>query len=157
MLRESRLITNRRVRRSPTDRFPSFSIFSAACATLLILAPGSAPAQTWAGGGGTNTNWGTAANWAYNTLPTFNSSTTLTFGTGGTIATNETSRNIGCIAFSRDADFTINGTGTVNLYSGITIYGTQTAGRIYTIQCLLSFKVILIHGFSITVLAVAIQ
>ena len=83
MLRESRLITNRRVRTAVPQKVPEFFNIFSRMATLLILAPGSAPAQTWAGGGGTNTNWGTAANWAYNTLPTFNSSTTLTFGTGG--------------------------------------------------------------------------
>jgi hypothetical protein len=117
------------------------SILSAAWAIILALSLGSALAgTTWNGGGGSNTYWGTAANWDNYTLPTFDESPTLTFGTGGTIATNETERDIESIIFNRDADFTINGTGTVNLYSGITVGNTQTAGRTYTIQAPVSLQ-----------------
>jgi hypothetical protein len=112
----------------------NFSILSSVWAIILALTFGSARAGTTWDGGGSNTNLGTAANWDNNILPSFSSTTTLTFGTGGTIATNETSRDVGYIAFNRDANFTVNGTETINLYYGITVGNTQTSGRTYTVQ-----------------------
>jgi fibronectin-binding autotransporter adhesin len=111
--------------------------FIIACTWAIILAMGTGSAtagSTWDGGGGTNTNWGAAANWNNDTLPAFNSGTVLTFGTGGTTATNETTRSAGSINLNRDADFAINGTGTINLYYGVTVDGSQTAGRTFTVQ-----------------------
>ncbi len=126
--------------RSLSFNFVQCAILSSALAIVLTLMIGLARAgTTWDGGGGSDTNWGTVTNWDDDALPQFDSGTILTFSTAGTSATNETSRNVGGIVFNSDADFTINGTGSINLYSGITVGSTQTAGRTYTIQAPISY------------------
>lgn len=89
--------------------------------------------NTW-DGGGVNGNWGTAANWGLDTLPTFPGA--LTFGgTLGLTSTNDTAgRTVSGITFSPGAgSFTIGGTaftlsGAINNTSGV----TQTINNVLT-------------------------
>jgi fibronectin-binding autotransporter adhesin len=137
---KSWLCKNRVAIINPTNNHKNYSNLLAAWAIILNLTLGSALAgTTWDGGGGSSTNWGTAANWDNNTLPTFNSSTTLTFGTAGSTATVDLSRTVNRIVVNRDANFTINGTSTLTLYGGVTINSGQTAGRSYGISAPINF------------------
>jgi fibronectin-binding autotransporter adhesin len=100
-------------------------------ALVMAISPGVRAGTTWDGGGG-NTNWSTAANWDGDTLPTFGSTTTLTFGAAGPTATLDSNRTVGTILFNYNGSFTINGSSTLTLYNGVT--SSSSLARSHTIS-----------------------
>jgi fibronectin-binding autotransporter adhesin len=94
-------------------------------------------AQTWDGGGGTNRNWGTAANWNLDTAPNFAGTPNLTFSGSGTAYNESSGRTLGSITFDGSQSFTLSGSqfalnGNINFRSststpptGVTPTGTH--------------------------------
>jgi autotransporter-associated beta strand protein len=99
------------------------------------LALGSLPslhAQTWDGGGGVDNNWGTAANWSPESVPTFPSALTFAGSTGLTSNNELAGRTVTGITFDKDAGaFTLTGAsitlnGNVSFSANPTSVVTQT-------------------------------
>jgi hypothetical protein len=85
---------------------------------------------TWDGGGLTDTNWGTAANWDNNTLPAFNGTDSLTVTTGfgaNTAMTLGADRSIGRLTFGGGATAVSLSGNTLRLNSTTTTAAAGTA------------------------------
>lgn len=106
--------------------------------SILVLAcPLTLNAGTTWDGTGANTNIDTPDNWNDNLNPTLTgSSSTLSFGSGGSTATINTSVNVAGILINRDANFEVaNGAGSLTIGSGgITVSLPGTTGRSHTIS-----------------------
>jgi fibronectin-binding autotransporter adhesin len=124
--------TNHRAKHSCGISFKHCLILSAAGGIILILSFGTALAGTTWDGGGTNTNWGTAANWDSDALPTFNSTTSLTFSTTGSTATLDTNRTVGSILINFLGYFTLNGSPTLTVYTKFKT--SSPLGRSHTVS-----------------------
>jgi len=67
-------------------------------------------------GGGADTRLSAASNWLFDTLPPFNGSTNVVFGTGGGTATVDTAASFLGVRLNRDSDFTLaDGAGVLTL------------------------------------------
>jgi autotransporter-associated beta strand protein len=84
--------------------------------------------STWDAGGGANTNWSTAANWSADAVPS--SGSDVRFASGGSTATLDSSRTVGTITFNSSGAFSINGSSTLTINTGIGVDTTTT----YTIS-----------------------
>lgn len=79
--------------------------------TIYLLAGCCAFAGTTWDGGGTNASLGTSANWNSDTLPAFNGTETLTFGTAfgsGTTLTLDGDRNVGAVSLTTASSIIFN-------------------------------------------------
>ena len=80
--------------------------------SLVIEANLGVAGTTWDGGGGADANWTTAANWNGDTLPAFNGTDAITFGTpAGASGTNTLlngDKNISSLIITTATGFTIN-------------------------------------------------
>lgn len=88
------------------------------CLMALVTTHPAESANIW-DAGGANTNINTADNWDDNTVPLFDGTQTLTFGTAGSNATINTAVNVQGLVFNRNAAFGLNnGAGSLTIGSG---------------------------------------
>ena len=103
--------------------------------TVKTSSPVVPVATTW-DGEDSGTLFGSATNWAGDTVPAFDGTTHAIFGTGGATATVDTAANLYGMVFNRDADFTVaNGAGGVTLGAGGIIAALPSAtSRTYRVE-----------------------
>ncbi len=102
--------------------------------TLTAATLENAVSTVW-DGGAEDTLINSPTNWDFNTLPVSDGSVTVTFGTGGSLATVNTNLSLGGIVLSRDADFTFADSGgwlTLGA-GGLSALLPTTTSRTYTL------------------------
>jgi autotransporter-associated beta strand protein len=102
--------------------------------TLTSATVETAMSAVW-DGGGVDTLFTTVTNWDFNTLPPSDGTATLTFGTGGSLATLNASTALRGLVLNRDADFTLaDGGGTLTLSEGgISVLLPTASSRAYAL------------------------
>ena len=105
-------------------------------AAITTATPATASSTVW-DGGGADAGVGTAANWDYDTLPAFDGSATLVFGTDGAEAVVDADIQAHGVVIDRDADFALSsGAGALTLgEGGLWIAPPGGASRQHEVAC----------------------
>lgn len=119
-------------------RFHAANAFGESWSDAVVFTTGSglSSSAVWDGGGGTNLLADAPSNWETESLPNFNGSALVFFGSGGSTALVNRAVSLYGITFNRSGNFTLaNGGGSVVLRKGgVTAATPSTATRTYTLE-----------------------
>jgi len=117
-------------------RFLITNAYGATWSAPVTFTTGSGLPQsaTWDGGGGADTAFQTAANWAGDAAPDLNGAALARFGTGGGVATLASPACLYGASFDRDAAFALGGETLTVRSGGLAAAAPSAAARTYTVS-----------------------